>query len=84
VNLPVSTELSLDIFRLKDESLEYSATLPKPDVIAAQIVGGLQAALDQFFRIAAEFGDAASFMAANELLSVSALWWKTSSAGGGF
>lgn len=45
---------SLDIFWLKDESLEDSASLPEPDVIAGEIVEDLQAALDQFAVIASE------------------------------
>ena len=45
---------SLDIFWLKDESLEDSANLPAPDVIAAEIVEDLQAALDEFTLIAAD------------------------------
>jgi type I restriction enzyme M protein len=45
---------SLDIFWLKDESLEDSANLPAPDVIAAEIVEDLQAALDEFALIAAD------------------------------
>ena len=45
---------SLDIFWLKDESLEDSANLPDPDVIAAEIAEDLQAALDQFTQIAAD------------------------------
>ena len=44
--------MSLDIFWLKDDSLEDSANLPDPDVIAAEIVEDLQAALDQFAQIA--------------------------------
>lgn len=43
---------SLDIFWLKVESLEDSANLPDPDVIAAEIVEDLQAALDEFALIA--------------------------------
>ena len=39
---------------LKDESLEDSANLPDPDVIAAEIVGDLQAALAQFAEIASD------------------------------
>jgi len=39
---------SLDIFWLKDESLEDSANLPAPDVIAAEIADDLRAALEQF------------------------------------
>ena len=47
-------KVSLDIFWVKDDSLEDSANLPDPDVIAAEIVEDLQAALDQFAQIAAE------------------------------
>jgi len=43
---------SLDIFWLKDESLEDSANLPNPDVIAQEIVDDLEAALEQFRLIA--------------------------------
>jgi type I restriction enzyme M protein len=46
--------LSLDIFWLKDESLEDSANLRDPDVIAQEIVEDLQAALSQFAEIAAD------------------------------
>jgi type I restriction enzyme M protein len=42
---------NLDIFWLKDESLEDSSNLPDPDVIAAEIAEDLQAALDQFSQI---------------------------------
>ena len=45
---------SLDIFWLRDESLEDSENLPAPEVIAAEIVEDLQAALDQFAAIAAD------------------------------
>lgn len=45
---------NLDIFWLKDDSLEDSANLPDPDVIAAEIAEDLQAALDQFSQIAAD------------------------------
>ncbi len=41
-------KVSLDIFWLKDESLEDSENLPEPDVIAADIVENLEAALEQF------------------------------------
>jgi len=43
---------SLDIFWLKDDSLEDAANLPAPDVIAAEIVEDLQAALDEVALIA--------------------------------
>ena len=45
-------QLNLDIFWLKDESLEDSANLPDPDIIAQEIVEDLQAALAQFAEIA--------------------------------
>ncbi len=43
---------SLDIFWLKDDSLEDSANLPNPDIIAQEIVDDLEAALEQFRLIA--------------------------------
>ncbi len=43
---------NLDIFWLKDDSLEDSANLPDPDVIASQIVDDLAAALAEFSAIA--------------------------------
>ena len=45
-------KVNLDIFWLKDESLEESANLPAPDVIAAEIAVDLEAALEQFAAIA--------------------------------
>ena len=47
-------KLNLDIFWLKDKSLEDSANLPDPDVIAAEIVEDLEAALQQFAAIAVD------------------------------
>ena len=41
-------KLSLDIFWLKDKSLEDSDNLPEPDVLAQEITDDLQAAIDQF------------------------------------
>jgi type I restriction enzyme M protein len=46
---------NLDIVWLKDESLEESANLPDPDVIATEIVEDLQAALEQFSAITERF-----------------------------
>ncbi len=43
---------SLDIFWLRDKSLEDSANLPAPDILALEIVEDLEAALDQFSQIA--------------------------------
>jgi type I restriction enzyme M protein len=45
---------SLDIFWLRDESLEASSNLPAPGVIAAEIVDDLRAALEQFEAVAAD------------------------------
>jgi type I restriction enzyme M protein len=41
-------KISLDIFWLKDESLEDSANLPAPEILAQEISENLQAALEQF------------------------------------
>lgn len=43
---------NLDIFRLKDESIEESANLPDPHLIAAEITEDLEAAVEQFATIA--------------------------------
>lgn len=42
---------NLDIFWLKDESLEDSENLPEPEVLAMEIVENLQSALEQFLSI---------------------------------
>jgi len=42
---------SLDIFWLRDTSLEDSANLPSPDILAQEIMEDLEAALDQFSQI---------------------------------
>jgi len=47
---------NLDIFWLRDESLEDSANLPEPGAIAAEIVEDLQAALEQFAAIEEDLG----------------------------
>lgn len=41
-------KISLDIFWLKDESLEDSENLPDPDVLARDITENLESALEQF------------------------------------
>ena len=41
-------KVNLDIFWLRDESLEDTENLPEPDVIAEEIVENLEAALEQF------------------------------------
>ena len=44
----------LDIFWLRDRSLEESDNLPEPDVLAQEIADDLQTALEQFAAIAEE------------------------------
>ena len=56
--LAARDKTSLDIFWLRDESLEDTGNLPAPEMIAAEIVEDLQAALDQFAAIAASLGAA--------------------------
>ncbi|HZJ03277.1 MAG TPA: class I SAM-dependent DNA methyltransferase [Thermoleophilia bacterium] len=45
-------KLNLDIFWLRDKSLEDSEDLPEPQVLAADIVEDLEAALEQFQAVA--------------------------------
>ena len=45
---------NLDIFWLRDDSLENSENLPDPEVLAQEIADDLQTALDSFSAIAAE------------------------------
>jgi type I restriction enzyme M protein len=50
-------KVNLDIFWLRDESLEETANLPEPDVLAVEIVDDLEAALEQFRAIAEDLGE---------------------------
>jgi type I restriction enzyme M protein len=50
-------KLNLDIFWLKDESLEGSANLLPPEIIAEEIVEDLQAALEQFSLIESDLSN---------------------------
>ena len=50
-------KVNLDIFWLRDDSLADSVNLPEPDVLAAEIVEDLQAALEQFAAIAEDVGE---------------------------
>jgi type I restriction enzyme M protein len=45
---------NLDIFWLKDESLEDTDNLPAPEILAGEITENLQAALEQFSNILEE------------------------------
>jgi len=44
-------KVSLDIFWIKDESLEDTENLPEPDIIAGEIAENLQTAIEQFTEI---------------------------------
>ena len=50
-------KVNLDLFWLRDESLEDSEDLPDPEVLAREIADDLQTALDQFAGIAEEFSE---------------------------
>lgn len=52
--LTARDKLNLDLFWLKDDSLEDLENLPEPDVIAGEIVENLEAALEQFRSVADE------------------------------
>ena len=45
---------NLDIFWLRDESMEDSANLPPPDQIAEEIVEDLRSALEQLEEVAGD------------------------------
>jgi type I restriction enzyme M protein len=49
-------KLSLDLFWIKDKSLTDTYSLPAPDILAAEIADDLEAALEQFTKIAARLG----------------------------
>ena len=48
---------SLDIFWLRDESLEDSDNLPEPGIIARDIIADLESALEQLRLIAEDVGE---------------------------
>jgi type I restriction enzyme M protein len=48
---------NLDIFWIRDESLEETANLPEPEILAADIVEDLESALEQFRVIAEDLGE---------------------------
>src|SRR5436305_5108010 len=59
-------KVSLDLFWLRDESLEGADTLASPDVLAASIVEDLQTALEQFMAISEDMSGG---------ISVGGKWW---------
>ncbi|WP_432817135.1 N-6 DNA methylase [Sulfitobacter sp. JB4-11] len=58
-DLVARDKLNMDIFWLKDDSLEDIDALPEPDVIATEIVENLEAALEQFRSVAEELAPVA-------------------------
>ncbi len=54
--LAARDKANLDIFWLRDESMEDTANLPEPDVLAREIMEELEAALEQFKGIVEELG----------------------------
>ena len=53
---------NLDIFWLRDESMEDTANLPPPDQIAEEIVEDLRAALEQMKEIAGDLSSGPAFV----------------------
>jgi type I restriction enzyme M protein len=51
VKLLARDKASLDVFWLRDESLENTENLPSPDLLAAEIAEDLEAALAEFAEI---------------------------------
>jgi len=49
-------KVSLDLFRIKDKSLTDTDALPAPEILATEIADDLEAALEQFTKIAAQLG----------------------------
>ncbi len=60
-------KVSLDILWLRDESLEDADNLPSPDILAAEIVESLEAALSEFAEIARTLSPANSYETTEEL-----------------
>lgn len=50
-------KLNLDIFWIKDKTLEDAENLPEPDILAAEIADDLATALEQFRGIANDLGE---------------------------
>jgi type I restriction enzyme M protein len=54
-------KVSLDIFWLRDDSLEDTSSLPHPDVLALEMIEDLEAALEQLREIAEDVEEIESF-----------------------
>jgi type I restriction enzyme M protein len=63
-------KLSLDLFWIKDKSLTDADALPPPDIIAAEIADDLEAALEQFIKIAARLRQSESVADKPEIVGV--------------
>ena len=55
-NLLKRDKLSLDLFWIKDRTLTDTDSLPAPEIIAAEIADDLEAAMEEFTKIAARLG----------------------------
>jgi len=55
--LTARDKTNLDIFWLRDESVEDSANLPDPDTLAREIMQELESALEQFKGLVDELGE---------------------------
>lgn len=53
-------KLSLDLFWIKDKSLTDTDALPAPGILATEIADDLEAALEQFTKIAVRLGSTAN------------------------
>ena len=53
-------KVNLDIFWLRDESMEDTANLPPPDQIVEEIIEDLRAALEQLEEVAADLSPEAA------------------------
>ncbi len=58
-------KVSLDLFWLRDQSLDDTANLPEPSIIAAEIVEDLEAALAEFSEVAASLARLATSQETN-------------------
>jgi type I restriction enzyme M protein len=56
-DLVARDKVSLDLFWLRDESLEDSANLPDPDVLAEEIAEDLRSALEQIESVLGDFSE---------------------------
>jgi type I restriction enzyme M protein len=70
-DLVARDKANLDIFWLRDESLDDAASLEEPDVIAAEIIEDLQTALDEIALIYADLAEDPAWRGASSVGAVS-------------